>query len=393
MELSVKGTSNRRHDQATGSSPFVPGQGQVPPYLAGRDAEQALIRELFSELEKRRAPGSDLILYGPRGNGKTALLEWARREARSRKIRTLKFSSKEIQSTEWLAKRLSILSPWLRALTELSAWGVRIKTSDPRPGQISDMMARRARRHGLVFAIDEAHTLAVDLGQHILHAIQRLRSEEVPVMLLLAGTPELPRHLSSMDASFWDRSRILPLGLLEPTAAGDAIRIPLEAGGRSIAADALARVVRESHGYPFFLQLLGELLWQGIADPTRPASLDDVDRALPRFEHRTNIYYRNRHAELDKADLDFVAARLAAPFADADKLTDLEVDETIGLALEREGRGSDRQAVRAARDRLHDLGYIWSSEGEARPYFRPGIPSLMQYMARSRDIDVGSVPQ
>ena len=40
-------------------------------------------------------------------------------------------------------------------------------------------------------------------------------------------------------------------------------------------------------------------------------------------------------------------------------------------------------------DRLRELGYIWSAGGESRPYFRPEIPSLMQYMARSRDLDVG----
>lgn len=210
------------------------------------------------------------------------------------------------------------------------------------------------------------------------------------VILLLAGTPDLPRHLNTMEASFWDRSEILPLGLLSPSAAADAIRIPLEAARRSIEADALARVVAESHGYPFFLQLWGKLLRRMVPDSSLPASLDDVNRARPRFEYRRNIYYRNRHVELDDAKLVFVAAKLAVPFAVNDKLTDLEVDEAIGRALESEGRGSDLQTVRTARDRLHDLGYIWSAEGEVRPYFRPGIPSLMQYVARSRDIEVGT---
>ncbi len=240
-----------------------------------------------------------------------------------------------------------------------------------------------------MIAIDEAHTLAIEAGQDILHVVQRLRYKEQPVVLLLAGTPDLPRHLNSMEASFWDRSEILPLGLLEPEAAASAIRTPMEAEGRAISDEALTRVVAESHGYPFFLQLWGRLLWTGMSDAALPASLGDVDRASPLFQKARNRYYRNRHAELRRAKLAFVAAKLSLAFMDTDELTDLEVDEAIRLALETEGRTADTDAVMAACDRLHDLGYIWSAGDETRPRFLPGIPSLMQYMARSRDLDVG----
>ena len=209
-------------------------------------------------------------------------------------------------------------------------------------------------------------------------------------MLLLAGTPDLPRRLSKMEASFWARSRKLALGLLAPDAAADAIRIPMEAQGRSIADEALAQVVAESHGYPYFLQEWGDLLWDAMTGTARPVSLDDVDRVRPLFEKERYAYYLERHGELKGAELALVAAKLSLAFADTDKLTDLEVDAAIGRALESEGRASDPAAVMAACDRLHDLGYIWSSGGESRPSFRPGIPSLMGYMAQSRDIDAGS---
>ncbi len=38
-------------------------------------------------------------------------------------------------------------------------------------------------------------------------------------------------------------------------------------------------------------------------------------------------------------------------------------------------------------DRLRELGYIWSAGGESRPYFRPEIPSLMQYMAAAEMLE------
>ena len=94
--------------------------------------------------------------------------------------------------------------------------------------------------------------------------------------------------------------------------------------------------------------------------------------------------------ELMRAELALVAARLALPFADTDMLTDLEVDETIRLALEPEGRASNPAAVMTACDRLYGLGYIWPAGGESGHSFRPGIPSLMPYVERSSNIHVGS---
>ena len=312
------------------------------------------------------------------------------RGARATGIATLKFTSADIESKEWLARHLSVVPSWLRLLSGVTLPGIGVRTRSAPVGLISNLLARRTRKRALVVAVDEAHVLAHEAGRALLNAVQRSRTDEVPVMLLLAGTPDLARHLNSMDASFWDRCEILPLGLLQPGAAADAIRIPLEAAGRSIEEDALARVIAESHGFPYFLQLWGRLLWTEMADAARPASLRDVDRVRPPFESAKNTYYRNRYVELKRAKLVSVAAKLALAFADTDKLTDLEVDTAIGLALESEGRASDEEAVMTACDRLHDLGYIWSAGGEALNYFRPGIPSLMQYVEQNRNISVGS---
>ena len=58
-------------------NPFVPGQGLIPPCLAGRKSERSLIQNHLDQLARKRPLGTNLILYGPRGNGKTALLAWA----------------------------------------------------------------------------------------------------------------------------------------------------------------------------------------------------------------------------------------------------------------------------------------------------------------------------
>ena len=48
-------------------SPFVPGRGGLPPYLAGRDNEQHALKGLLAYLEHGRGAPRDVIVVGPRG--------------------------------------------------------------------------------------------------------------------------------------------------------------------------------------------------------------------------------------------------------------------------------------------------------------------------------------
>ena len=64
-------------------SPFVPGYGGLPPYLAGRHREQNELRRLLAYLESGRGAPRSAVLTGPRGNGKTALLRWFQRDIES----------------------------------------------------------------------------------------------------------------------------------------------------------------------------------------------------------------------------------------------------------------------------------------------------------------------
>ena len=61
---------------------FAPGTGAVPPYLAGRKQEQEYFRDCVEVLKGRNSVSRNLILYGPRGNGKTALLRYLQTKTR-----------------------------------------------------------------------------------------------------------------------------------------------------------------------------------------------------------------------------------------------------------------------------------------------------------------------
>ena len=58
------------------STLFRPGAGTRPPFLAGRAAEQRILAGAAEEIDEKDERGranvpQDVVLYGPRGNGKT----------------------------------------------------------------------------------------------------------------------------------------------------------------------------------------------------------------------------------------------------------------------------------------------------------------------------------
>lgn len=55
---------------------FRPGDGAPPPALAGRKVQQAVLSRCLADLVAGTAPPHNVVLLGPRGNGKTALLNW-----------------------------------------------------------------------------------------------------------------------------------------------------------------------------------------------------------------------------------------------------------------------------------------------------------------------------
>ena len=62
-------------------SPFTPGYGGMPPYLAGRESEQALFADAMARC-KAGIPNRGIVMYGPRGMGKTVLLGWLQAQCR-----------------------------------------------------------------------------------------------------------------------------------------------------------------------------------------------------------------------------------------------------------------------------------------------------------------------
>ena len=112
---------------------------------------------------------------------------------------------------------------------------------------------------------DEAHTLDLGVGRTLLNAAQEVGTER-PCLLVLAGTPNLEGRLNAMGASFWDRAEILRIGRLDDEATREALRRPFASEGVTVEDAALKLMAREAQNYPYFVQLLGNAVWQ-IPEP------------------------------------------------------------------------------------------------------------------------------
>ena len=215
-----------------------------------------------------------------------------------------------------------------------------------------------------------------------MHAVQQVCGHGAGMLLLLAGTPDLPSHLGQMNSTFWERYRTLPIGRLDAEASADAVRIPLEATNRSISDEALTQVVQESHGYPFFLQLWGEVLWYDVETTERTIEMDDVNRTRPEFEKSRDLFHGLRYQELRNRHLVNPAAALASVFGNREQLAESEIVEALKTSLDGGHLPSSPDDITSLLTRLHNLGFIWSPGGSLSNRYFSGIPSLMTFVAR-----------
>jgi len=104
------------------------------------------------------------------------------------------------------------------------------------------------------------------------------------------------------------------------------------------------------------------------------ACIDDALVAVsqPRFERERSAYYEDRREELQRQGLLRLAARVAVAFDGAGMLREHALDAVIAEVA--------RDDVHVCRDALAGLGYVWKAPGD-EDRWRPGIPSLMAYVA------------
>lgn len=303
------------------TNPYAPGAGTQPPELAGRDE---IIERAAVALDRIRAgrAARSFIFYGLRGVGKTVLLNRVRADSEARGFATVRIEAPEGRSLP------GILLPALRsALLRLSrteaakstlktafgamasfARALKVKYQDiefavdiePAEGiadtgdfdnDLGELLmtvgeAARKLDTAVVIYIDELQYVPEEQLASLITALHGTSQDQLPITMMAAGLPQL-LGLSGRAKSYAERLfEFSPIDRLDDRAATDALLIPAEKEGVTYTEPAIADILDQTQGYPYFLQEWGKHCWD-VADDS-PIGTDDTRAAT-----------RNALAELD----------------------------------------------------------------------------------------------
>ncbi len=325
-------------------NPFAPGAGTPPPELAGRRALLEESRIALHRIRHGRAARS-LILYGLRGVGKTVLLGHMRKDAEAEGVTVVGIEAPEARSLPGLlvpALRGALLrmdrlrragNDMGRAMRALASFA-RLKVTyaditvaldvEPEPGvadsgdlgnDLADLLSTigevaRTQEGAVALAIDELQYVPEEQLSALISALHRTGQERLPVTLIGAGLPPLLAQMGEAKSYAERLFRFVPIDALEPEAAAEAIRLPIEREEEDITPGAIEAILRATRGYPYFLQEWGKHSWD--AAPQSPITKEDVAVAgVAALAELDVSFFRVRFDRLTPAEKRYLAGMAA----------------------------------------------------------------------------------
>ena len=273
-------------------NPFRPGAGHMPPYLAGREPE---IKE-FHQLLVQDVILENLVLTGLRGVGKTVLLEtfkplaiqagwlWVGTDlSESSSVTEETLSIRLLADLSIVTGQLVIAEEEIGTMILKRQSQVMQRTLDytaleqifrATPGLIADKLKRvletawhfvsKTNKKGVIFAYDEAQNLADHSADKqyplslLLDTFQSIQKKEIPFMLALTGLPTLFPKLVEARTFAERMFHVIHIDRLRDVDSRKAITEPIrkDACPVTFADSSVENIVRESGGYPYFIQFL-----------------------------------------------------------------------------------------------------------------------------------------
>jgi hypothetical protein len=277
-------------------NPYAPGAGTPPPELAGRDD---LIERAAIALDRIRAgrAARSLILHGLRGVGKTVLLNRIDSDAEARSFASVKVEAPEERSLP------ALLIPVLRvALLRLDR-GKRVRTNLAKAGRalagfakalkvkykdievstdfepergladsgdldtdLTDLLAsvgNAAHEYhtAVVLFVDELQYVREDQLASLIRALHAASQRQLPITMLAAGLPQLIGQMGRAKSYAERLFEFVEIDRLNDQAARAALCVPARKEGVAFAENAIEEILRQTQGYPYFLQEWGRHSW------------------------------------------------------------------------------------------------------------------------------------
>jgi len=379
------------------NNPFTPGAGTPPPELAGRetvlqDAENAIRRTLNNKIAKSQ------IMLGLRGVGKTVLLNKIYQIAEDLGVYAAIF---EASSSQTLPEIMT--QPLYRLLLKVDrnrktgndikrVFGLlgqfarlfKVKIGEFEVGidpeiltgdlalDLGDLFvsigeAAKSRNTAVIILIDEVQYLEVEDLEALILAMHRISQSQLPLLLFGAGLPQLAR-LAGEAKSYAERLfDYITIDKLDYKSARLAIERPLISEKVKFEPEAIVKIIDETEGYPYFIQLWGSKVWD-IAKAS-PITVRDVIRATEKsIETLDSGFFKIRYERLTERQQEYARA-----IAMAGKLavSSSEVADIMGITV--------RQAA-PIRDEIIKKGMAYSP---GRGLISFSVPKFDEYLRRN----------
>lgn len=274
-----------RNPESLSDNPFATAPGRAPAVLAGRDDELAQYRRVLTEGPNHRHFFSYLI--GPRGYGKTVMLQEIRHQATAAEWFSVSLDGANRDLYERLHKQLlDVVATHVgvpkrsRGRKTRGALSVGTNTSasvavetDTQAADLSttgltvrkclELLTDAAtkRNTGLMITIDELHDADPESVKRIGNDIQLVQGDDPDRWLSFVGAalPDMvePDGLLEKVSTFLHRGRRIAVGALSDEEARTSLAGGYKQAGLTITEEALDLGVAAANGHPWYLQLVG----------------------------------------------------------------------------------------------------------------------------------------
>lgn len=164
--------------------------------------------------------------------------------------------------------------------------------------------AAREKQSGIALLVDEMQLLEKEEFNALILAMHIMQQEQVPLVLIGAGIPTLPR-LAGEAKSYAERLFDYPIiGRLSEEASHLVLQQPAKREYASFTEEALQAIFEKSQGYPCFLQVWAYHVWNQT--PESPITESDVRASESRVSQRLDDgFFRVRYDRLTDAEKRF----------------------------------------------------------------------------------------
>ena len=364
-------------------NPFDPGAGGIPEYVAGRDKELSEIHEIINRLCIIRDAGNNnsykpkqpIFIIGPRGVGKTVLLNLAKEYATKKNIHVVKAEVEDF-AEENVTRLIELISgaDYKIILDEfkVSVPGFKATARNPfKSNDIPSALTKKLNKSPVLILIDEAHTFNTDHFRVFCKLVQNLQSDKLPLGVIYAGTPGLDNLIIRAKATFITRYENYYLNTIDNISTKLVLAKTAEISNINFEDKAVDYMAKLTDNYPYFIQMIGKILWDKLAkEKKRIGDIEDAKSIEVEFKSARNNFYKKFNRDITKLKLEAQTVAIinlinSKENVDQGDITDLLVDN-FNISLDEADKIFDV---------LSNFGVIWEEDNG----FEASIPSFFNY--------------